>query len=1859
MAITSADQELQQGIESGSMDPIELEQMVRDTNMAEPAKQSLIEKIRAVKPAGADPYQAPPTEPERSTFQVDPSLLRPVSPLASAEQRSFFLDTSVGTDYFDIAVASKPQKPPLPEVKAREMAFATAVLTGQDKDDMEGIAEQVSTELSTVGSSTLLAQYEQTREEEDRAAVWQGHWTNKNFLEFATQEPQIAGEILAEAELELADLRTMEKRARLVTEAVQRLSPKQKTVFNDFKFVMEEVLYQQTVDQVMSRKMAEDTSNASLWDWAVVLVSPFTAVTSRSDQSKLMGKIADVIGSDPKNYVFKAEHGRVVTDYLLDPSITVAEARSRLSEVQAIMEDMDYEQLGVNPLHAAELYEVINSQLQDKNSEMTMGNLFDAVDAAVLTGEVVSTASLLKRAGDALSVRLFGQLGGASNKMTEQDIEALVKHIEEVAKPVQVNTPAGQLLTQAPTAVPTGASKREQEVRAKIETLRTSAEGAPTRLARKELEAQKKTLGSKISDVKAKDTKEQTRVYQAEGLKQKDAKKRAEAEKKQEILNLEAEMERLQADIDLVDSMAANKSELSRLEQELQSLTSVEIPKTKLSQSISTALTSRGSTLDALVAQNAVVARSVVSHAVKNDPDALQNLGVTAENVAERIIPTPNSGLGFHHAVITGASSTTERLVRKFQTALDDLQTSDLLTNEELKEVPDKWAQSITSASNGTMFSTHSSLVRVEETGEMVVRGVFGGSVDGGYDNLNKAERALQTLFDGQGRIKVRPLGSSQPLKYLDELPVNPAFVGPNSPMEYFIEAENSLRPNASFANPFEHNYISPVIPGASYLQSWSKLIQKDLMDQISAYVDKSTRIASIQREMLAPVLKMGSKDKEVWTKLLMHGDENEMVFSSPAEASRVLNIQITPKAWEAYAGTRAYYNSVADVRQRSVYKHLDQNGYKTVYGKGGVLSDLNGQIHVRPFVEAPSIGTRPADNTDELFRPTQVWGKEIWDLTTGEAVKLTDEVIKKAYIDGNIIARVSREAEFRKGQAYNFVIVKPDSVRPLSKRPMNIRQGHVDLNYRPQDSWFAGKLGGNKGGTTYKLREVSVKRVDGEDVIRETTIGLYANLQQAIRANDQMINDAIQMFGPDPTPDDLQAVLDKYPTPVLTREGEGEFGIDMAGTLSGVPAHARKRGEERLLGPSGIAEILDLEESLTRSIGEVRRNLGIDAVEVQKRRFGQTYAKHMQGYNGFESDFSRFTWKEEAKAAGLHKEAERAHAWISNIDHAVSNREFTLFMHHVESYALELMNSSKKWKQEFGEILRDVSQNQLDTELKKLTATLLIGTRVLYQSLANTAQAVNLFIHDPLVFGKDTLRRTFASMIGLAALKIDSRVLEVVGSVMSGMTPQQFKTHVQNMKNSGIVRSAASADIAALLGEAGKIEAGRHNLASGVFWKRLVPGLGGMERVGKALMFTQHVATDIANLFAYNHAMSVQAKKVGIDAAVSRRGAVVTAGDTRRLTFNQNRMDQFAYQQNAASIQMMFFQHVHRMYNDLIIDPMVRLASLNKASISKDGTNLYAQSYASSLKTFALMSSLWGASVYPVVDYAKDGVSDYMESKGYSKEVLDLFFDGLIAKGVEDAFGSDFNIQSRLTPAGALQTTFDMMFTNDGGLVLGGPVTHLGTVLSKLAHIAEAYWNTDGMDKTEWSKLAVAVASSATSGTNDVYRAMIAANMLEYVDSSGRPLVQVQDMGWLPILFSIPPDAVDTVYDTRTVPAEREKLAREIASLANRTAMAEYGGMAEPSQQDVINATRLGLKACELMSGSDKILAQITKENFLKFQVFQSNGILVNHADKLIGILESDKAVQEIEKLMEADPNNKEVYKFLIESLKDNGNVQ
>ena len=93
------------------------------------------------------------------------------------------------------------------------------------------------------------------------------------------------------------------------------------------------------------------------------------------------------------------------------------------------------------------------------------------------------------------------------------------------------------------------------------------------------------------------------------------------------------------------------------------------------------------------------------------------------------------------------------------------------------------------------------------------------------------------------------------------------------------------------------------------------------------------------------------------------------------------------------------------------------------------------------------------------------------------------------------------------------------------------------------------------------------------------------------------------------------------------TRETLSEVGVDTAGTLNRVPAHARGRGD-RVKGINGLADILSVEDTLAKTYSEARALFSVDAVNVQKNGFIKQLKKFLADGRDtkWDDDFNVYT---------------------------------------------------------------------------------------------------------------------------------------------------------------------------------------------------------------------------------------------------------------------------------------------------------------------------------------------------------------------------------------------------------------------------------------------------------------------------------------------------------------------------------------------------------------------------------------------------------------------------------------------------------
>lgn len=1245
------------------------------------------------------------------------------------------------------------------------------------------------------------------------------------------------------------------------------------------------------------------------------------------------------------------------------------------------------------------------------------------------------------------------------------------------------------------------------------------------------------------------------------------------------------------------------------------------------------ARTEQGSLLDAIATNNPEALRTVLNASEESGQDVLQNLGVTPEGFVARLTPTGSVSNGVSYAstekfnklqqVSSFDYSALNNTREEFNRLTQGQNISDILTEAELEGATVRAIQKVHTLSGGTLHP-HKSWEALELEDDVIkARAIFGKDAESGYDSIQDAQAAMRNLFSDQGRITAQVRGRQGQYE-LDELEGIP-----ETDIEYFVDTTVEHQVTSRDVNPLEGK-VDSYLPFHSYLVPFSQRVEREVVDSALAYTDKASRISQVMQEFTAPIGKLrGKKERDQWVRLLTHGDEHGVVFSKAA--AREMLGQMSDRVWEAYVGTRSFYDGMAIIRNKAHRAGLSERGFKGVRD----LADDKGNVFGLPMVQRPRIVREVTEDSLQ-----EVQGTKIYDAESGVSVDLTDSYLDSVYDSGMVVIKNHRPVRAN-GELFDFSVVRADRVTDLPHKTMNTRKGHIDLNYLGEDGFFTRYIGrlfgtGHKGGTGAKVMRTGSAVRNGVSVEHKEVVGIYRDTKQAQQAVEDLGGT-----------DDLEVIS--------TREAVSDLGVDDAGTMSHVPSHARGRGQ-RLLGPSGHAEVADVEESLGRALAEARRFTGLDSVNVLKNKFLRTYGRYLEDVkNGFPEDFARTRWRDRDKPEVQAKirDAKAYHAYIKNQENALTG---TIQVKWLE----DLRASVAAWKMEggaFQEFIGTAAQSFLDKDFVKigtqLTAGVFIAARPLYQTLANAAQSAFLFAQNPVRFSTYTVPNTISVLTAL--MLRDTRQGALATKVLAkpmGMQADEFSTYLQNMKDSGMLSTAMVDDLFGLFDSNMKVIAGRNSLRSSEFWKSMLPGGGLGGRAMSAAMAPQRVSTDLSNVMAYVHATAKFKKDNPYVSVNSPLGKRTILGEARRLTYTQNRADQFTYQQNLLSVQLQFMQHVHKMFLNLVVDPTVNVASLGKLSLSRKGTNPWGGTFAQSALTLGTITAMFGLESKLS---GKDSVplTEALQEAGASPDMIDVFMDGVLGKVTEEVYGEELDLASRFSPIGFVQSTLGLMFTHDGALNLAGPAGSLWKTMGNMAEISKAYWS-DGEISDEEGALLMNEAAKVFAGLNDYERYQVAMNFGEYRTSSGRKIADISTEAAIPILFSVPPKAVQRYYDTLDEVMDVQRYTQNVVRSVNSYVLNTMNDQAWESitSEDVARNMAKGFRLIDAAFAENPAAALEAKNKLAKEFIRPESDFMQKYAVKLAGRLSPADAVTRLKQMQQNNPEVTDVTNQLIEVL-------
>lgn len=1227
-----------------------------------------------------------------------------------------------------------------------------------------------------------------------------------------------------------------------------------------------------------------------------------------------------------------------------------------------------------------------------------------------------------------------------------------------------------------------------------------------------------------------------------------------------------------------------------------------------------------------------------------NVEQVVNSVGLTVDDVVARTVGDMNPAPSLHPHQLTGETTnlatTGSRAYQRFQEEVLDIKTTDLLTKEEIANVADTYGDLVMRESRGTLFPSGTTTVGRAEDGTVEFGITFGKSNEGGYETFEEAQAASLNMFGAEGRILDTGSG-------------------------FFIESTVKMVPDRRYAQAFAEDVFMPsnvVVEAAIPL---SARIEKELFDMMSVRMDKSNRLVSLLGEMVKPIKSLNpGKQKEQWTKALMKGDADEVEYGSKAELEAAIGETVSNKVWAGYTGVREFYKSLAELRQQNLYRALSTDGYKGVYLNKNILQDVDGRVFGRPMAERPQIVPAPTSQADVSTQG--VWGKELLDLRTGassRAASVSDDVIDAAYEQGDIIVKLNRPMEVE-GKDFWHAIVPRDSLGALPTNPMNIRKGHVDVNYAGHDGLIddvAGKTRKAKGGNQYVVEARLPRTVNGVDTEYSRVIGIYGTKKEAdaawYRAYGVKVEE-MQLAGK--TDAEIEA---KYPAPKPSRERQGALGLNTSGTLSNIPSHARHRGQRiQGAGHEALAEVADVSTSLTKAYNEARGLVNKDAIEIAKSRFAKTYASFTKGWDGFPSKFDEIKWKGTPDSDFLDV-ARRHYNSITSQDMLLNGRQYKSMFDSIDNWG-------KTYAEQFPEASFIVSKGAKaagisEDEALKLTTTLYIAARPNYQIVANSAQMLALVAQAPVTFMTKTLPRSIFTAIALMGkTKLsDDALAKFFGasSLDFSMSGTQLRKFIDSAKKSGFFNIDLADDILHVFSQGAKQQAGQHSLLSRHFWGKAINPLEWVHAAGRVLTVPQKAAITMNNWIAYNHAFSEVAAKESIDYALSRKGLQEVQSRANRLTFTQNRSDQFIYQQQReAQLMFQFMQHPQKMFLSTIADPVARTLTGGKLGFLKKGTNPWADSWAQAAYTTFNLTTLVGAgamaSSVSLWDTAKDDMSQWAKDAGIDTEVTDVFVNGVISSVFESLVGESTNITERLLATDMVRSSLSMMFTDENGLVLGGPAMNLVKTFKEFGRLGKAYWTNEAMTMDDVQRHFHTTAVNSLAGYSDAFKAMYAYKLGRYVTKDGVQVNDVSDGAWIAIGLSMTPDSVDKYYRARdAIRGGRDSMA-EVVGFANRSSsmhLLSNGKKAEDfTADDIMNSIFAGLKEIDILYHDEPNLKQTAKDQFLERNLRDPQGIFYQNAEALFKYVPKEEAMRQLEVMKTVRPKAAEYIQMMIDTL-------
>jgi hypothetical protein len=538
-----------------------------------------------------------------------------------------------------------------------------------------------------------------------------------------------------------------------------------------------------------------------------------------------------------------------------------------------------------------------------------------------------------------------------------------------------------------------------------------------------------------------------------------------------------------------------------------------------------------------------------------------------------------------------------------------------------------------------------------------------------------------------------------------------------------------------------------------------------------------------------------------------------------------------------------------------------------------------------------------------------------VWDMETKRLIPATPD-------DGFNYVKLTNAIDGGEGIGFRSVVrVKPEKISKLPENVLNRRSGHIDRFYR-ETGWLVKTLG--------------TKTVDGKEVPSNSITHIVSSQKEAKKIAEQEGGVAVRSR----ENDDI----------------DGIFGSDNDVQFSYGSSHTKKRGEQ-LKGSDGLnAPVLNAFETMGKSITSTQSALDFNMLKSVETRF----------FNEFDDML--------VKDRGRVSFSPRAGSMIrkqSDDEVLFSDKRLNDFKNwhgylktlrtHTNGEAYKAVDSaiSPVFDPILGLIGKGTDTQAAVMELKGLVSNLFVVLNPLYQVPQN--MAIGLYIAGT----KGT--SGFKSVLQLPALIAarSSGNYKLLTSLVGG-DEKLARELVAELDSNGLVDAVGRSN--------DFLDMARGNLDVGATTK-LKSGINAVKRKTTGLAYNAARGSQEASLAAMNMMSYLTEFNTLIKAGkkFDGKGKAEVSFQAQKNVQTQNSLDMFKYQDNSSllSVPLQFFQHVNKLFLDIIVDPQYRVITGAVETIIKREINsgrsvgreagAYSSTYAKALTTTMLTYATFG----------------------------------------------------------------------------------------------------------------------------------------------------------------------------------------------------------------------------------------------------------------------------------------------------------